>query len=182
MNALDIARRLEVPERWAAIARLRYLRPLIVRSEKDLAALRLTIEEARQAPEDINRAFLALMALAQQDKLARKLITYHHECRRLEDFLAGRQVAETREFTREQLDAARAVPMETLLAQSPSHPNAQVCCPFHEDRRPSASIKHNVLICFAGCRPKTGGKGWDTIALLMERDGLSFVEAVRTLL
>lgn len=182
MNTLDIARRLDVPQRWAAIARLRYLRPLIARSEKDLEELRVTIENARKAPEDINRAFLAMMALSQQEKLARKLIIYRHECHRLEDFLAGRPVAETREFTREQLDAARAVPIETLLAQNTAHSNALVCCPFHEDRRPSASIKHNVLICFAGCRPKSGGKGWDTIALLMERDGLSFVEAVRTLL
>jgi len=49
-------------------------------------------------------------------------------------------------------------------------------CPFHNDRTPSLSLHNNRATCFGAC-----GKTWDTIAFVMEREGLSFVDAVRRL-
>jgi len=50
-------------------------------------------------------------------------------------------------------------------------------CPFHEDRTPSLHYYSatNTVHCFS-CN-----QTWDTIAFLMERDGLTFREAVRRL-
>jgi len=53
--------------------------------------------------------------------------------------------------------------------------NGMTLCPFHSDKRPSMYIKNNYAFCFAE------NKSWDTIAFVMERDGLSFVEAVKIL-
>lgn len=48
-------------------------------------------------------------------------------------------------------------------------------CPFHDDRRPSLSVKDGGFRCF-GC-----GKSGDVFAFVMERDGLDFPAAVRAL-
>jgi len=53
--------------------------------------------------------------------------------------------------------------------------NGMTLCPFHSDKRPSMYIKNNYAFCFAE------NKSWDTIAFVMEREGLSFVEAVKVL-
>lgn len=47
-----------------------------------------------------------------------------------------------------------------------------VCCPFHADLHPSASIKYNRLVCFS-----CGFKG-DAIAFLMKLNNIGFKEAV----
>ncbi len=75
-------------------------------------------------------------------------------------------------ITSEQIEAARAFPVEDLLENI--HRN-RVRCPFHEDLNPSASIKHNRVHCFV-CN-----KTWNPIDLVMERDGLTFINAVRRL-
>lgn len=50
-------------------------------------------------------------------------------------------------------------------------------CPFHEDRNPSMRYypESNIAYCFS-CH-----RSWDTIAFVMERDGMTFREAVRKL-
>lgn len=48
-------------------------------------------------------------------------------------------------------------------------------CPFHEEEKPSLFCKNNFYYCF-GC-----GASGDVISLVMRRDGLSFVEAVKKL-
>lgn len=48
-------------------------------------------------------------------------------------------------------------------------------CPFHQDKNPSFSIKNNFGYCFS-CQWKG-----DTIAFVMQKDGLSFAQAVRQL-
>ena len=75
-------------------------------------------------------------------------------------------------ITSAEIEAARAFPIETLLENI--HRN-RVRCPFHEDLNPSASIKRNRVHCFV-CN-----KTWNPIDLVMERDGLSFINAVRRL-
>jgi len=75
-------------------------------------------------------------------------------------------------ITSEQIEAARAFPIEDLLENI--HRN-RVRCPFHDDTNPSASIKNNKVHCFV-CN-----KTWNPIDLVMQRDGLSFINAVRRL-
>lgn len=50
-----------------------------------------------------------------------------------------------------------------------------VRCPFHEDKSPSMLIKNGFAYCFS-CQ-----KSWDTIAFVMESEGLNFVDAVKRL-
>ena len=71
--------------------------------------------------------------------------------------------------TKEAIERAREYPVEQLLETSGKK---IVRCPFHDDTHPSASIKWNRLHCFV-C-----DKSWGPIDLLMEKEGLSFVEAV----
>src|SRR5690554_6901477 len=53
--------------------------------------------------------------------------------------------------------------------------NQQVSCPWHEDRRPSASVnlERGLFHCF------TCGMGGDIYALIMKDRGISFAEAKR---
>lgn len=105
------------------------------------------------------------------------------EQRSLLDFLNGKFKAKAgTEITDSMIERARNYPLATLIGQTPKGASQVVCCPFHTDKGPSASVKHNVLTCFAGCRPKKEGrKGWDPILYLMEKEGKSFREAVLAL-
>lgn len=74
-------------------------------------------------------------------------------------------------LTRQQIDNARAYSLKDLLGTNKNITN----CPFHDDRTASFNIKNNFYHCH-GC-----GVSGDTIDFLMERDGLSFREAVLNL-
>lgn len=76
-------------------------------------------------------------------------------------------------ITSAEIEAARAFPIIDLLENI--HRN-RVRCPFHDDHNPSAAIKNNKLHCFVCSRT------WNPIDLVMERDGLKFIDAVRRLL
>lgn len=67
---------------------------------------------------------------------------------------------------------ARESPIENLF---PDHKNHTVYCPFHDDKRPSASIKKGFLYCF------TCGRGFDSIEVYRKINGVSFVDAVKAL-
>jgi DNA primase len=90
-----------------------------------------------------------------------------------------KSAAKSGKITEAMIEAARNFPIETLFEEAVR--GNMVCCPFHEDKSPSASIRHNRLHCFAGCSPKGGQSSWSPISLLMERDGLNFPAAVRRL-
>jgi len=72
---------------------------------------------------------------------------------------------------KETIARAKAYPIERLLPYPVKHNMTR--CPFHNDQHPSATTKGNFLWCFV-----CSDKGWDTIALLMELQNLSFREAV----
>ncbi len=74
-------------------------------------------------------------------------------------------------LTQEDIDRARAFPFEELH----EFKRGMALCPFHPDKTPSLSLKNNRAFCFS-C-----GRGWDTIAFLQEKEGLTFQEAVRRL-
>ena len=67
---------------------------------------------------------------------------------------------------------AREYPFELLIEANKRH---FAICPFHNEKTPSFYIKKNFGYCFS-C-----GKSCDTIGLLMERDNISFIEAVKQL-
>jgi len=75
----------------------------------------------------------------------------------------------------QKIQQAKQVPL-TLLFGVDSWKNP-LCCPIHQERTPSLRLyeKTNTWHCF-GCH-----KGRDSIDLLVQRDGLSFVEAVSQL-
>jgi hypothetical protein len=75
-------------------------------------------------------------------------------------------------ITPDMIERARVYPFTELI----EFRNKQTLCPFHNDKTPSMYLyKDNRVYCF-GCN-----RGWDTIGFIVERDGLSFVEAVRQL-
>jgi hypothetical protein len=81
------------------------------------------------------------------------------------------QTADDKAITKEMIDNAKAFPMENLIELK----KGKAKCPFHDEKTASFSIKDNKYHCF-GC-----GVSGDTISLLMERDGLNFIEAVKEL-
>ena len=74
--------------------------------------------------------------------------------------------------TKEAIERAREYSIEQLLETGGKK---IVRCPFHDDKHSSGSIKWNRLHCFV-C-----DKTWGPIDLVMEKEGLSFVEAVERL-
>lgn len=71
------------------------------------------------------------------------------------------------------IEHAREYPVDKVIEFN----RGKAACFNHEDKHPSLTHnkKHNRAHCFV-C-----GKGWDAIAVLQDRDGLSFPEAVRRL-
>lgn len=70
------------------------------------------------------------------------------------------------------IEDARNVPFENLH----DFKRNMAFCPFHNNTRtPAMSLKNNKVHCFVCNRT------WDTIDFVMEKEGLSFREAVRRL-
>jgi len=93
------------------------------------------------------------------------------ETKKLKCFLYQRKTPKGR-ITEEQIQKAKEYPFENLIEVSRNH---FALCPFHSEKNASFHIKNNRGHCF-GCN-------WhgDTIKFLMDRDNLSFKEAVEFL-
>ena len=106
----------------------------------------------------------------------RKIVAPIREKTKLEREL--RRLFQTKVFggktgiTEEMIECAREDPIEQLLETGGKK---VVRYSFHDDRHPSTSIGWDRFHCFV-C-----DKTWGPIDLAMERDGLSFVEAVERL-
>lgn len=172
---LRAAKDMGVQPRKAVSMRLQYLMPQIKELRKEVAVARKRVARAFMPRVRIKHEVSLALALDDLEPLER-------EAQALLDFINGKVkvTVKTGTITPEMIAQAKAVPITQLLEQE--NKGGLVHCPFHEDKDPSASVKNNFLICFGGCKPKDGRKGWDTISLLMERDGLTFREAVLTLL
>ena len=74
-------------------------------------------------------------------------------------------------ITETQIEQARNYPFKELVDTRKDF----ILCPFHKEKRPSFCIRRNFGYCFS-CQ-------WsgDTIKFLMEKDGLTFPEAVKKL-
>ncbi len=71
-------------------------------------------------------------------------------------------------ITDEMIQRAKEYPIQEILGTD----RKTMRCPFHDDKHPSASIKNNRLHCFV-CN-----KTWNPVDYLMEKEMLSFKEAV----
>ncbi len=74
-------------------------------------------------------------------------------------------------ITEQMIERAREYPFKDLIESKRNF----ALCPFHSDEKPSLYLKNNWGNCFS-C-------GWhgDTIKFVMERDNLSFAEAIKRL-
>ena len=81
--------------------------------------------------------------------------------------------ANSDEITPEMITAARGVPITELV----EFVRGKAMCWSHPDKRPSMfhGTKFNIVVC------PVCDKKFDTIGVLMKRDGYSFVDAVRSL-
>lgn len=77
-------------------------------------------------------------------------------------------------ITDEDIEAAKAYPIEELIEGVDRN---TAICPFHQEKTPSLHIKNNKAYCYGSCK-----KTWDTVSFLMQKEGISFVEAVRRLI
>lgn len=172
---LRAAEDMGVQPRKAVSMRLQYLMPQIRKLRKEVTTAKKRVARAFTPRGRTKHEVSLAIALGDLEPLER-------EAQALLDFINGKVkvTVKTGAITPEMIAKAKAVPITQLLGQ-PSK-GGVVHCPFHEDKDPSASVRNNFLICFGGCKPKDGRKGWDTISLLMERDGLSFRDAVLALL
>lgn len=84
-------------------------------------------------------------------------------------------------ITDDDIEQARRVPMENYLpALKPAGSGKlKCCCPFHEERTASFTVytEENRWHCYGAC--STGGS---VIDYVMEKDKLTFLEAVKSLL
>ena len=174
-SLLRAAEYMGVQPRKAVSMRLQYLMPQIKELRKEVTTARKRVARSFIPRVRTKHEVSLAIALADLEPLER-------EAQALMDFINGKVKAavKTGAITPEMIAQAKAVPITQLLGQQSK--GGVVHCPFHEDKDPSASVRNNFLICFGGCTPKDGRKGWDTISLLMERDGLTFREAVLALL
>ena len=95
------------------------------------------------------------------------ILRLQKEILRHKALLAGRRPA----LTPGMIEQARRYPFEELHE---FRRNAALC-PFHDDKHPSMSLKNNYVRCWS-----CGWKG-DTIKFVMEKEGLSFPDAVKRL-
>lgn len=77
------------------------------------------------------------------------------------------------EITQEMIDEVKSIPVENLVEII----RGKTKCFAHDDKSPSAYIatRTNKLCC------PVCGKMWDTVDIKMVRDGMTFIDAVRSL-
>jgi hypothetical protein len=137
----------------------------------DLYAKRIaSTMKARKAWVDIvgdcmrlNLTSLALSAQKQVTKYDNKLV------KMLKPKLQGDTL---KEISEQDIESARCSDITALF---PDHKAYMVICPFHSDRRPSASIKKGYLVCFS-CGEKA-----DVIKCYQKLNNATFIEAVKEL-
>lgn len=155
----------EYPDDWQKERRIEYLkgrmegivyRALIVMHNYDIGV--------RRAASMETRLFLGekiVGAVKTIQKLQSKIIFLKRPTKKNGNMITG-----------EMIQQARRYPFEQLVEVNR---NQMALCPFHADKNPSFAIKNNYGYCF-GCHWKG-----DPITFVIEKDGLSFAQAVRRL-
>lgn len=139
-------------------------------------ALAAQCEELREHLDEATGRYVGANNPRDRLLIGDRIITLQtHICRReaekrgIERILAGGNVADV---SPDMIEQARGCDVRDLFKVLKGD---KVCCPFHDDRQPSATVKRGFFHCFV-C-----GVSHDAIGILMQRDGHSFKEAVRRL-
>lgn len=153
----------EVDKQWAFDRRKEYLTGLI--EDEVFSALDLTVMHRNHLHD--GKTIEAILAGGRLMKSINTIKKYVDQIHYQKKALSN----EHRDITEDMIRRAREYPFDQLI---PLTRNATVC-PFHEDHTPSFYVKNNRGKCY-GC-------GWngDTIQFLMDKDGLSFQQAVVSL-
>ena len=152
----------ESPE-WAKERREEYLQGKIKRLSKEITEIYQEYE--RQTRDDVPHWFrLFALEYKKVEEKEKRLGWLNKELRNLG---SGKEA----EITEDMIEQARNYDITKLIEVKRNF----ALCPFHPDRRPSFFVKNNFGYCFA-C-----GASADSIGLLMNRDGLSFPEAIKAL-
>ena len=118
----------------------------------------------------IQEGILELTAGKRLDNLENKIQWYRLALYEQPEKIAG--------ITSDDIQKAKTYPLEDLLI-SPinKHPKNTYLCIFHDEKTPSFHLypKTNSWFCF-GCQ-----KGGDVVKFVMERDNMTFPEAIRFL-
>jgi len=150
-----------VDPQWAMNARLTFLYQQL----SDVQAYHHEINRKRSIVKDLVEIRLYSSII---DKLEKKSRGLQYNI----DYLKNNKQS-TSGVSDDQIQRARDYPIEELLGEV--NRSRRYKCFFHEDEHPSASIKNNKLRCWV-C-----SKSWNPIDLLIERDGLTFIDAVKFL-
>lgn len=75
-------------------------------------------------------------------------------------------------FNHDEIEKAKLVPWTSITKVN----GTMSICPFHEDKTESMSVKFRSAHCFV-CQ-----RNWDKIQFIMERDNLTFKDAVNLLM
>lgn len=159
------ALREEVDKEWAYTRRKEYLmtvmRPIVERCLFLYARYELCVEQ--------NNIIAMTLVRERLTEEVRRVVKMQNELY----FTRPERKKSAAGVTPEMIQRAKEYPYSNLIELR----RGMAQCPFHDDRNPSFSVKNNYGRCFSG------SCGWhgDAIAFVMERDGVSFQEAVRVL-
>lgn len=157
----EIANLFGIDSAWAIDARLAFLYQRL----SDIQIYHHEVNRKRSAEGGIVEIRLYSGILDQLDKQSRGIRYSIDHLKNEQQSMAG--------VSEDLIQKARDYPIEGLVDVGR---NGKIRCPFHDDKTPSASIKNNKLRCFGAC-----GRSWNPIDFIMERDGLTFLEAVKFL-
>ena len=104
--------------------------------------------------------------------IEKEIKTIDHQLQFLKTIGKTKQENQKETITQGMIERAREHPIGNLIE---INNRGFTRCFNHNDTKPSAYCKKNFIWCFV-CQ-----KGWDTIAVLQQRDGMTFKEAVLTL-
>ena len=118
------------------------------------------------------------MGVFNQKAVGRELILLdmkeiRHEIKKLNGKIGYLENPGSGEITDEMIEVAREYPIEEVLPNEVFRNKTR--CFNHDDDNPSVAIYNNRIHCFA-CN-----MGWDSIAVVMQVEGLEFKEAVKRL-
>lgn len=146
---------------WRRIAISKML--VLEEEARDLVAM------AEQETDGINAevySWWAIGLMIEKQKLK-------EEMKRMDETLNPQNQPKKDAITDEMIERARDYPVTQLI----DFQRGKVACPFHADKNPSAYFgnKTNRLIC------PVCNETWDAISILVKRDGMTFIDAVKTL-
>jgi hypothetical protein len=151
---------------WVKERRIAYCEAKIEKLSEEIRGIYGWYEDATERDIDylIKLIVLGITQLRAKEKLLEKWAS------KLRWYKFGNEITKSK-ITDEMITIAKEYPIEELLEVKRNF----ALCLWHDDHHPSLYVKSNFGYCFV-C-----GKVCDTIDLVMKRDGINFVEAVKVL-